>query len=141
MKKLIYSLGISSFMALAITSCKQGNAEEMMKNDMEKVNANVQSKIDELNMTLSDECNTKVMEAAQTAFAAMPKTTVKTTVKKPATKPTTTTTTTKTTGGLGDGKKGTTTTTDVKIGEGKKGTTTTTTEVKLGAGKKGLQNK
>jgi uncharacterized low-complexity protein len=111
----------------------------MMKNDMEKVNANVQSKIDELNMTLSDECNTKVMEAAQTAFAAMPKTTVKTTVKKPATKPTTTTT--KTTGGLGDGKKGTTTTTDVKIGEGKKGTTTTTTEVKLGAGKKGLQNK
>jgi uncharacterized low-complexity protein len=113
----------------------------MMKNDMEKVNANVQSKIDELNMTLSDECNTKVMEAAQTAFAAMPKTTVKTTVKKPATKPTTTTTTTKTTGGLGDGKKGTTTTTDVKIGEGKKGTTTTTTEVKLGAGKKGLQNK
>jgi hypothetical protein len=140
MKKLIYSLGISSFMALAITGCKQGNAEEMMKNDMEKVNANVQSKIDELNMTLSDECNTKVMEAAQTAFAAMPKTTVKTTVKKPATKPTTTTTT-KTTGGLGDGKKGTTTTTDVKIGEGKKGTTTTTTEVKLGAGKKGLQNK
>ncbi|MEI6312622.1 MAG: hypothetical protein WCP57_10210 [Bacteroidota bacterium] len=132
MKKIIYSIGISSLLALAITGCKQGNTEEMIKQDQEKVNSSVQAKIDELNMTLGDECNTKINEEAQKAFDALPKTAVKspakTPVKKPTTKPTTPPKTTtpppNTNTGKNDGTSGTNT--------GKKDATTTTPGQNLG---------
>ncbi len=130
MKKIIYSIGISSLLALAITGCKQGNTEEMIKQDQEKVNSSVQAKIDELNMTLGDECNTKINEEAQKAFDALPKTAVKTKtpVKKPTTKPTTPPKTTtpppNTNTGKNDGTSGTNT--------GKKDAPTTTPGQNLG---------
>ena len=130
MKKIIYSIGISSLLALAITGCKQGNTEEMIKQDQEKVNSSVQAKIDELNMTLGDECNTKINEEAQKAFDALPKTAVKTNtpVKKPTTKPTTPPKTTtpppNTNTGKNDGTSGTNT--------GKKDAPTTTPGQNLG---------
>ena len=72
MKKLVYILSIGGLF-VAFSSCQQGNVEELKKADDEKVNARVQTMIDELNTSLEASCTAKVDSAAQHAFMMLPK--------------------------------------------------------------------
>lgn len=132
MKKIFYSVAFSTLVIIGVSSCKQGNAEEMMKQDTEKISSMVQTKLDELNTKLDEECTAKIAEEAQKQFDAMPKTSTKTAsktpVKKPTTKPTTPPKTTTPPPNTNVGKK------DVVTGtnEGKKDATTTPQGQNLG---------
>jgi hypothetical protein len=71
MKKYILSLAALSAMTFGLASCQQGgNADELMKQDQEKVNAKVQSMTDEMNASMDKACQDKIDSVANVNFAS-----------------------------------------------------------------------